>query len=104
MLILLRYKINSTLSKYKKLSNGYEILKHLNINNTFKCCIFDKLDNNKVLIVIYDELYNFKKIIKTVLPTDFEKINKYDEITIQVYYDSFKFKSKSLPFYIKILE
>jgi exoribonuclease R len=97
-------EINNTLSKYKKLANGYEILKHLKINNTFKCCIFDKLDNNKVLIVIYDEIYNFKKIIKTVLPTDFEKINKYDEITIQIYYDSFKFKSKSLPFYIKILE
>ena len=97
-------EINSTIKKYKKISNGYELFKHLQIMNIFKGCIFDKLNNNKVLIVLFDEINNFKKIIKIELPIGFEKINKFDEVKIQVFYDAYKFKSKSLPFYIKILE
>lgn len=97
-------QINSRLKKYKKLCNGYELLKHLKITNIFKGCIFDKLDDNKALIVLFDEFNNFKKIKKSKLPIGYEKINKFDEVKIQVFYDPYKFKSKSLPFSIKILE
>lgn len=97
-------KINSTLKNYKKLSSGYDLLKYLEFTNEFKGCVFDKLNNNKVLIVLFDKTNNFKKIIKTEMPIGYEKINKFDEVNIQVFYDSYKFKSKGLPFYIKITE
>lgn len=97
-------KINSKLKIYKKLSNGYDLLKHLNITNKFKACIFDKFDNNKVLLVLYDEINNFKKIIKTELPINYDLIKKYDEINIELFYDPYKFKSNSLPFFIKIID
>lgn len=96
-------EINSKLKTYKKLSNGYDLLKHLQITNKFKACIFDKFKNNKVLLVLYDEKNSFKKIIKTELPINYDSINKYDEIIIELFYDSYKFKTKSLPFSIKII-
>jgi hypothetical protein len=96
-------KINTVLKKYKKLSYGYNILNHLSINNIFKACILDILDNNKILLVLYDEKYNFTQIIKTQLPINYEKINIFDELIVQVFYDSYKLKSTSLPFSIKIL-
>jgi exoribonuclease R len=96
-------EINSRLKTYKKLSNGYDLLTHLNITNKFKGCVFDKFDNNKVLLVLYDEKNNFKKIIKTILPIDYDTIKKYDEINIELFYDPYKFKTKSLPFSIKII-
>jgi hypothetical protein len=96
-------QLNLRLKTYKKLSNGYELLKHIQTINIFKACVFDKLDNNKVLLVLYDKVNNFKKMIKAELPIAYDTINKYEEINVQLFYDPYKFKSKSLPFSIKII-
>lgn len=97
-------KINDTTKTYKKISNSYDLLKHLNITNKFKACVFNKLKNNKVLLILIDEKNNFKKIIKTILPIEYNKLNLYDEFNIELFYDSYKFKSKTIPFFIKIVD
>lgn len=97
-------QINSRLKTYKKLSNGYELLKHIQTTNIFKACIFDKLENNKVLLVLYDEVNDFKKMIKAELPLKYDFVKKFEEINVQLFYDPYKFKSKSLPFSIKIID
>ena len=97
-------KINSRLKKYKKISNAYDIITHLKITNRFCACVFNILKSNKVLLVLYDELNNFKKIIKVVIPLEYcEKLEQFDELNIELFYDPYKFKSKSLPFSIKII-
>ena len=98
-------KINSKLKNYKKLSNVYDIITHLKINNKFRVCVFDILKNNKALLVLYDERNNFKKIIKVEIPIEYyAKIKPFDELNIELFYDSYTFKSKSLPFSVKIVE
>jgi exoribonuclease R len=96
--------INSKLKNYKKISSAYDLITHLNINNTFRACIFKILSGGKALIVLYDELHNFKKLIKTDVPIEYyKKMKQFDEFEVELFYDSYKFKSKSLPFSIRII-
>jgi exoribonuclease R len=96
--------INSRLKTYKKISNAYNLIVHLKITNKFKACIFDILKNNKVLLVLCDRENNFKKIIKVELPIEYNStIKQFDEFNIELYYNPYKFKSKSFPFSIKII-
>jgi len=98
-------KINSKLKNYKKLSNAYDIITHLKINNKFHACVFDILKSNKMLLVLYDEFNKFKKIIKVLIPLEYcEKLKQFDEFDVELFYDSYKFKSKSLPFSITPLD
>lgn len=96
--------INSKLKTYKKISNAYDLIIHLKTTNKFKACIFDILKNNKVLLILYDKENNFKKIIKVDLPIEFySAIKQFDEFDIELFYNPYKFKSKSFPFSIKII-
>ena len=96
--------INSRLKNYKKISNSYDLITHLKITNKFKACIFDILKTNKILLVLYDISNNFKKIIKVEIPIEFNStLKQFDELDIELFYNPYKFKSKSLPFSIKII-
>lgn len=98
-------KINSKLKIYKKLSNAYNIITYLKITNKFRACVFNIIKPNKALLVLYDKSNEFKKIIKVEIPLEYhEKLKQFDELNIELFYDSYKFKSKSLPFSIKIIE
>jgi hypothetical protein len=97
--------INSKIKKYKKLSNAYDIILHLKITNKFRGCVFSILNSNKMLLVLYDEINDFKKIVKVAIPVEYyHKLTQFDEINLELFYDPYKFKSKSLPFSIKIIE
>ena len=96
--------INSRLKNYKKISNSYDLITHLKITNKFKACVFDILKTNKILLVLYDITNNFKKIIKVEIPIEFNcTFKQFDELDIELFYNPYKFKSKSLPFSIKII-
>lgn len=98
-------KINSKLKTYKKISNAHDLITHLKKGNVFKACVFDILKSDKVLLVLYEEKTCFKKIIKVELPIEFNStIKRFDELDIELFYDPYKFKSKSLPFSIKIIK
>jgi hypothetical protein len=98
-------KINSKLKIYKKLSNAYDIISHLRINNKFRACVFDICKSNIALMVLHDEYNKFKKIIKVEIPIEYcDELKQFDEFNVELFYDSYKFKSKSLPFSIKIIE
>jgi exoribonuclease R len=97
-------QINSKLKNYKKLMNAYDTILHLKINNKFTACVFDILKNNKALFIIKDILSDFKKIIKIEVPLEFhDKLYIFEEFNIELFYDPYKFKSKTIPFSIKII-
>ena len=96
--------INLKLKNYKKLSNAYQIIKYLEITNKFRAFVFNISKSNSMLLIITTHTNDFKKIIKVKIPLEYiNKIKQFDEIDIQLFYDSYKFKSKLLPFSIKIL-
>jgi hypothetical protein len=95
--------INNKLKIQKRLSNAYELINHLSNTNKFIAFVFDKLLNNKALLILYDKYNNFKKMIKVELPTGIN-IQKYDQLNIELYYNAYKFNSTWFPFTIKIIE
>ena len=55
-------------------------------------------------MILYDKENNFKKIIKVELPIELNStIKQFDEFNIELYYNAYKFKSKSFPFSVKIV-
>ena len=95
-------ELNQKLKIQKRLYSAYELINHLKITNIFKAYIFERLDGNKALLVLYDEANNFKKMIKVELPDVNLDIN-ITEIDVELYYNSYKFNSTWFPFYIKII-
>ena len=110
--------INTKIKNYKKLSNGYDLLKFIkhdridNNNNKFRACLFDWnfiTNTNKIicLLILYQEQYNFIKVISVELPqidlTFKENLKKYMEFDVELYYNSNNFKSNKFPFSIKII-
>jgi hypothetical protein len=97
-------KINNEIKIQKKISNSYDLISYLKLNNVFKAFVMDlKEFENKTnaLLVISDE--NIKKMINVELPQGIEKISIYEMINIEVYYNSNNFKSNKFPFSIKII-
>jgi exoribonuclease R len=100
--------INEIIKKQKKISSSYQILKYIKSNsNTFKACILDYTiynDNVFVLIVLHNELNDFKKIINTELPINSNiKLEKFHQFNVQLFYNSINYKSSKFPFSIKII-
>jgi len=102
--------INTEIKRYKKISNSYELIKYLEINNTFKACILDFNINSSnitnLLLIVTNNDYTFKKIINVEMPqimTSKIQLFKYNEINIQIYYNSNNFISSKFPFSIKII-
>lgn len=100
--------INEIIKKQKKISSSYQILKHIKLNNNiFNACILDHNifnDITFVLIVIYDEMHDFKKIINVELPINHNiNINKFYQFKVQLFYNSINYRSSKFPFFIKIL-
>jgi exoribonuclease R len=98
-------KINETLKIQKRISNAYDLLKYLSITQKFKGYILDINEyekKNYLLLVVYDEINDFKKIINVESPIN-DKIIKYTEIDIEIYYNAYNFHSNKFPFSIKIL-
>ena len=104
--------INKKTSKYKKLSNGYDLLKFIKSNpteNIFKACLINWVKNisGKInsLLVLKQEKYNLVKVINVELP-QIEQTNnliKFMEFQVELYYNSNNFKSTKFPFSIKII-
>jgi exoribonuclease R len=101
--------VNDTIRKQKKILSSYHILKYINSSeNIFRACILDFTinDNNNVfiLIVIYNELNNFKKIINVELPINSSiKLEKFFQFNVKLFYNSINYKSSAFPFSIKII-
>lgn len=101
-------EINKKISKYKKLSNSYELLKFITFNtNIFKGCLLDwkNITNNIYgIIVLHNNEYNFTKVINVEIPQISNlELKKYMEFNVELYYNSNQFKSNKFPFSIKIL-
>jgi exoribonuclease R len=96
-------KINSNLKTYKKISNAYDLITQIKTMNKFKACVF-KVGKSKTLLVLFDPKTNFKKMIKVEMPIEYiPRIKQFDELDVELFYDPYKFKSKSFPFSIKII-
>jgi len=112
--------INMQIKNYKKLSNGYDLVKFIRYpgdnlnptNNKFRACLFDwelNIITNKIkcLLVLNQDQYKFIKIVSVELPqidlTSIENLKKYMEFDIELYYNSNNFKSNKFPFSIKII-
>lgn len=113
-------KINYKIKNYKKISNGYDLIKFIktksdclsdNIEkNKFKACLFDWTliqTSNKIkcMLVLNQPQYDFIKIVTVELPqTELtQELKKYMEFDVELYYNSNNFKSNKFPFSIKIL-
>lgn len=96
--------INNKIKIQKKISNAYNLIKYLKKSNKFKAFVFDLtiLENKTIGLLIIHGEENFKKMINVELPFNI-KINKYDEIDIELYYNSNNWKNNKFPFSIKIL-
>jgi hypothetical protein len=102
--------INTEIKRYKKISNSYELIKYLEISNTFKAYILDFNINDfnitNLLLIVSNIDYTFKKIINVEMPQIMSskiQLSKYNEINIQIYYNSNNFISSKFPFSIKII-
>ena len=113
-------RINMQIKNYKKLSNGYDLVKFIRFpgdnanptNNKFRACLFDwelNLITNKIkcLLVLNQDQYKFIKVVSVELPqidlTSIKNLKKYMEFDIELYYNSNNFKSNKFPFSIKII-
>lgn len=113
-------KINYKIKNYKKISNGYDLIKFIRSDesliqdsdnkNIFKACLFDWTyikDCNKIkcMLVLYQVQYNFIKVVTVELPQIelTQDLKKYMEFDIELYYNSNNFKSNKFPFSVKIL-
>jgi C1A family cysteine protease len=81
--------INTKLRTYKKISNAYELINHLNITNNFTAYVFALYAENKTaLLVLYDSVNNFKKIIKAEIPIEYQNILETNmEFNIELFYN-----------------
>ena len=107
--------INKTVKNQKKISNGYDLLYLIKKTNSikFKACLFDYLElpNGRgiksTLVLSKDFSPNFIRVINVELPetelTCLDKISKYMEFDIELYYNPNNFKSSKFPFSIKIV-
>ncbi len=97
--------INNKIKIQKRISNSHDLINYIKISNKFKAFVMDlkqlETKTNALLIITTGE---FKKMINVELPINTIKINKYDTIDIEVYYNSNNFKSNKYPFSIKIIE
>lgn len=97
--------INNKIKIQKRISNSYDLINYIKISNKFKAFVMDlkqlETKTNALLIITTGD---FKKMINVELPENIIKINKYDQIDIEVYYNSNNFKSNKYPFSIKIIE
>ncbi len=101
-------KINGKIKIQKKLSNSYDLINYIKISNKFKAFVMDlkqlETKTNALLIITTELDLNFKKMINVELPENTIKINKFNSIDIELYYNSNNFKSNKYPFSIKIIE
>ena len=96
--------INDIIKKQKKISNAYDLINFLNIDNVMKACVLNIFDNNNILLVVYNETNNFKKIVNVEFPQTTDLIiKKYLKLDVQLFYNSNNFKSNKFPFSIKII-
>lgn len=101
-------EFNNNLKRYKKISNAYELVNYLNnVKKEFIACVMDIKQYEKrtnLLLVVYNEHDDFKKMINVELPMILNiKLKKYDEIKVNIYYNSYNYSSTSFPFSITIL-
>ena len=78
--------------KQKRISNAYDLICYLKKSNKFKAYVMDlKVYEERTfgLLVVYAEP-DFKKMINVELPKNIESIKKYQEIDIEIYYNSRK--------------
>lgn len=107
---------NAKIKNYKKLSNGYELIKLIKFGgiNTFKACLINwtEIEPTKIncMLVLYLESNtnpprNFIKVVNVELPIIgiVAKLKKYMEFNVELYYNSNNFKSNKFPFSIKII-
>jgi len=104
--------INNKIKKQRKISNAYELVKILNINNKFKACVLDinKKDNNTFGLLVLFAIINidginteYKKMVNIEIPKTHECIKRFQEFDIELHYNSINFKNNNFPFSIKIL-
>lgn len=99
--------INTQISKQKKISNAYNLLKYIKINYKFIACIMDItiLDNRtNLLLVIYDHKTDFKSMITVESPLEYKsELYKFMELNVEIFYSSHNFISNKFPFSIKII-
>ena len=86
-------EINSKLRRYKKISNAYELINYLAKSNKFIAYVFALYSGNKIaLLVLYDPTNNFKKIIKTEIPIQYQnQIETNMEFNVELYYNPYAF-------------
>ena len=98
--------ICNIIKNQKRISNAYELIKILEKDNEFKAYIIDIKDisNKLVLLGLYNEKLNIKKILLTKLPikTD-NNIKLFDTFNVKLNYNSALFKNHIYPFSITIL-
>jgi hypothetical protein len=92
----------------KRIANAFELLKLLKINNDFKACVLEikDQDTNLVLLGLFNEEFDTKKIILTKLPIKLDCTNKiklFDILNIKLNYNSTLFKNHIFPFSITLL-
>jgi hypothetical protein len=92
----------------KRIANAFELLKLLKINNDFKACVLEikDQDTNLVLLGLFNEELDTKKIILTKLPIkqDYDyKVKLFDILNIKLNYNSTLFKNHLFPFSITLL-
>lgn len=104
--------INNKIKKQRKISNAYELVKILKINNKFKACVLDvnKKDENTFGLLVLFAIINidginteYKKIVNIEIPKTHECIQRFQEFDIELHYNSINFKNNNFPFSIKIL-
>ncbi len=92
----------------KRISNAFELLNLLKINNDFKACVLEikDQDTNLVLLGLFNEEHDIKKIILTKLPIKLDcdnKVKLFDILNIKLNYNSTLFKNHIFPFSITLL-
>ena len=100
--------INQIIKFQKKITNGYDLIKFIKINkisNKFKACLFDWVQNNRIigLLVLYQPEYKFVKMVNVEIPSINIELKKYMEFDVELYYNSNNFESTTFPFSIKII-
>ena len=107
-------KINFKVKNYKRISNGYDLIKFIKNpenSNKFKACMIDwtKYDNETKInctLVLHQSEYKFIRVVNVELPHDIisqTQLKKYMELDVELYYNSNNFKSTKFPFSIKII-
>lgn len=105
-------KINNKIKIQRKISNAYELVKILKTNKTFKACVMDlkfKDDITYGLLVVCTKILidgietELKKMVNVEIPKTFGIIHRFQELDIELHYNSINYKNNKFPFSIKIL-